>query len=162
MFTHSAINGTSSCGNVYSTDFQPVCDSNGTTHSNECHFKLAACEAKKKNLLLTMAHKGPCQGSGEFSLRCLLISPPEFIFIRPLASQTVGQSVGWSVNVQPVFVSSHFIKKVSLPISLPISPLIHPLVRPKLKMIISSISCCCVQRPQRFKAWKTENSHIWK
>ena len=32
----------------------PVCDSYGETHGNECAFEIAACEAKKKKKRLTI------------------------------------------------------------------------------------------------------------
>ena len=46
-------------------EFMPVCDSNGITHGNKCAFDIAACEAKKMNMYLTMVKEGPCQGAVE-------------------------------------------------------------------------------------------------
>ena len=43
-------------------EFMPVCDSNGNTHGNKCAFEIAACEARKMGLTLTMVKDGPCDG----------------------------------------------------------------------------------------------------
>merc|ERR1719334_2244006 len=48
------------CDTPCSKDNQPVCASNGKTYSNECMFKIAACEANKKGEYLKIEKKGDC------------------------------------------------------------------------------------------------------
>ena len=45
-----------SCQNIV----DPVCDTDGNTHVNECALKAVSCQLQKK---ITMAYKGTCQGN---------------------------------------------------------------------------------------------------
>merc|ERR1719193_1845073 len=57
------VGSSADCMTACTMEFMPVCDSNGITHGNKCAFDIAACEAKKMNMYLTMVKEGPCQGS---------------------------------------------------------------------------------------------------
>jgi len=52
------------CPNVCTMEYRPVCDNMGTTHSNECAFKIANCESIKLNRIpLVVVSPGPCEAT---------------------------------------------------------------------------------------------------
>merc|ERR1712142_464251 len=55
--------GNNNCPQACTMEYKPVCDSNSNTHGNKCAFDIAACEARKMGLTLTMVKDGPCDGT---------------------------------------------------------------------------------------------------
>ena len=63
-----------SCLKACPFSWMPVCDSNGKTHANKCVFEGAACEARKKGILIYIAKEVACQGtSTKFTVYIKLI-----------------------------------------------------------------------------------------
>jgi len=48
------------CNPVCAEIYEPVCDSEGKTHSNKCVFEYEECIAAQKGCIITIAHLGKC------------------------------------------------------------------------------------------------------
>ena len=50
------------CERICTLEYAPICDSEGTTHSNNCAFETAQCKARKQGKRLSIASQGECGG----------------------------------------------------------------------------------------------------
>lgn len=48
------------CPEICTEQYEPVCGSDRRTYSNHCYFKIAACNAKKEGVKMWVVKKGRC------------------------------------------------------------------------------------------------------
>lgn len=65
------VNGSASCvcNEICTSDWRPVCGSDGKTYPNECSLEVEACKTGKK---LRKVHSGEC-GRGNISVKIVLV-----------------------------------------------------------------------------------------